>query len=83
MSWELKMLKDVTEDLEWKNIDHEVYRVYVFPDGKEVRIEKPALINISKSGGARILDSKNVSHYIPYKWIHLYWETDNDNAFWW
>lgn len=80
---EIKVLKKVTEHLHWKKIDHELYRVYVFPDGKEVRIEKPALINISKSGGARILDSNNVSHYIPFKWIHLYWETDDNNAFWW
>lgn len=76
-------LKEVTDDLEWKNIDHEKYRVYVFPNEEEVRIEEPVLINISKSGGARILDANNVSHYIPYKWIHLYWETNDNKAFWW
>lgn len=74
------MSKEVTKDLEWKSIEHEIYRVYVFENGK-IKIENPVKINVSKSGGHRILDKKNISHYIPYKWIHLYWETDDNNAF--
>ena len=74
-------MKEVTKDLEWKNIDHEEYRVYVFPDDKKVAIKNPIKLNVSKSGGHRILDVNDVSHYIPYKWIHLYWETKDNNAF--
>ena len=74
-------MKQVTKDLEWKNIDHEVYRSYTFSNGHIITIKKPILINVSDSGGHRILDSKEVSHYIPPGWIHLHWETNDDNAF--
>lgn len=77
-----KKIKLVTDDLEWKKIDHEKYRVYVFPNNEIVTIVEPAVLNVSKSGGHRIVDSENVSHYIPYKWLHLYWETDDENAYW-
>ena len=74
-------MKEVTKDLEWKNIDHEMYRVYKFPNEAHVKITNPKLLNISKSGGHRILDEFDVSHYIPSGWIHLYWETKDKNAF--
>ena len=77
-------MKELTKDLEWKNIDHEKYRVYVFQNGDSitnVKIKEPKQLNISKSGGHRILDSKDVAHYIPYGWIHLYWETIDGIAF--
>ena len=74
-------LKEVFQkELLWKNIDHEIYRVYKFPVGK-VKIKHPVLLNVSKSGGHRILDAKNVSHYIPFKWIEIRFETD-DNVAW-
>ncbi|KKL91475.1 hypothetical protein LCGC14_1894300 [marine sediment metagenome] len=77
-------MKEVTKELEWKNIDHEIYRVYVFRNGDSitnVKINNPRLLNVSKSGGHRILDDKNVAHYIPYGWIHLYFETIDGVAF--
>lgn len=74
-------MKKVTEKLNWKNINHETYRTYVFSIDNTVTIEKPKLLNVSDSGGHRILDSKNVSHYIPSGWIHLFWETKDTNAF--
>jgi len=77
-------MKEVTEDLKWKNIDHEVYREYSFAiDGKiiRVRIHNPVLLNVSKSGGHRILDVDDVSYYIPFKWISLIWETNDNIAF--
>ena len=77
-------MKEVTKDLEWKKIDHELYREYSFiVDGKitRVRIDNPVLLNVSKSGGHRILDVDDVSYYIPFKWISLIWETNDDIAF--
>ena len=74
-------MKKITKDLEWKDISHEKYRTYIFYFDKKIRIDKPLKLNVSKSGGHRILDIKNISHYIPYKWIHLYWETDDDCAY--
>jgi len=84
MKFDLKKTKEVTKNLEWKNIDHEVYRKYTFwMDAGiiNVRIDNPILLNVSKSGGHRILDAKDVAHYIPSGWIHLYWETKDNIAF--
>ena len=74
-------LKKVTEELDWKDINHETYRTYVFSSGAKITITKPVLLNVSASGGHRVLDDKSVAHYIPSGWIHLYWETDDGNAF--
>ena len=76
-----KLSKEVFDETKWKDIDHEIYRTYVFGNMGKVRIDKPVLLYISKSGGHRILDAKDISHYIPPYWTHLYWETDDDNAF--
>jgi len=55
------------------DISMEKYRVYVFSGGDEVRIDNPKFLIVSDNGH-RVGDSVEVSHYIPYKWIHLYWE---------
>lgn len=59
--------------LEFTDISGEVYRTYVFPS-LEVTIHSPTHLNVSESGGHRILDSNGTSHYIPNGWVHLYWE---------
>jgi len=55
------------------DISKENYRVYVFPEGDEIRINTPEYLIVSDNGH-RIADSQGISHYIPYGWIHLYWE---------
>ncbi len=60
-------------DLTFSSIGDEQYRVYEFPDKTQVRINAPEFLNVSKSGGHRILDGAGVSHYIPSGWNHLYW----------
>ena len=75
------MVKKLSKVLEWQNIDHETYRVYMFKGGDVIRIDHPLFLHVSKSGGHRILDKEDISHYIPTGWIHLYWETDDDVAF--
>lgn len=60
--------------IEFKDLSSEIFRSYEFPDGKIVKINKPLWINISKSGGHRVLDERGYSHYIPSGWIHLQWK---------
>lgn len=60
------------ETMEFSDISSEQYREYVFPTGT-VRIENPRQLNISQSGGHRIVDATRLSHYIPSGWIHLMW----------
>jgi len=69
-------------DIEFKDISHERYRTYIFPQGEEVRIENPVKLHVSESGGHRVQDDNSVAHYIPSGWIHLYWETVDDVSFW-
>jgi len=61
--------------MEFKDISHEIYRSYEFPDKSTVIINEPLELNVSASGGHRILDEKGVSHYVPPKWIHLSWKS--------
>jgi len=59
--------------LKFSSLADEVSRTYTFPGGDTVTIEKPKALNVSASGGHRVLDGAGVSHYIPPKWIHLTW----------
>lgn len=60
--------------LEFTDISSEKYRTYEWGDGRTITIKQPKLLNVSESGGHRILDNNNISHYVPSGWIHLYWE---------
>jgi hypothetical protein len=64
-------------ELEFGDLTDEQYRVYEYPD-KEVKIMNPVALNVSKSGGHRVLDGKGVSHYLPAGWRHLYWVVKDD-----
>jgi hypothetical protein len=65
--------------IEWGkqiHISEEIFRTYVFPNKEEVRIDKPLYLIISDNGH-RVLDQNYIAHYIPYGWIHLYWENSD------
>lgn len=64
------------KEIEWSDITSEEWRVYEFPCGYKVRIEKPTNLNVSESGGHRIVDDNGISHYIPKGWVHIYWKAD-------
>jgi hypothetical protein len=59
--------------LEFNDISDEVRRQYDFHGGESVVLESPLKLNVSESGGHRILTADGVSHYIPAGWIHLSW----------
>lgn len=60
--------------------DREVRRTYLFPGGEKVVIEGPQFLIVSDNGH-RIQDAAGISHYIPYGWIHLFWENKGDRSF--
>jgi len=65
-------------DLEFKSLSNELYRVYIYSDGFEIKIDNPLKINVNfKSGGHRVWDAKGFSHYIVPGWKHLYWKAKN------
>jgi len=61
-------------DLDFTDISSEAWREYHFESGATVRIDNPAMLNVSESGGHRIFDEQGLSHYVPKGWIHLVWE---------
>ena len=61
-------------NIKFSSLDDEEYRTYVWPDNSEVTISLPTHLNVSKSGGHRVLDSNGVSHYVPTGWSHLFWK---------
>lgn len=62
-------------NLPTSDLSNELYRMYDFGDEKTIRIDSPLALNVSRSGGHRILDAEGVSHYVPEGWIHLKWES--------
>jgi hypothetical protein len=63
--------------LNFVDISTEQFRVYTWPNGSEVIINLPKKLNVAKSGGHRIFDAEEFSHYIPSGWIHLKWKVWN------
>ena len=55
----------------------ELERHYVFPGKEEIIIEHPKFIIVSDNGH-RVFDGE-ISHYIPYGWIHLWWKNPKGN----
>ena len=41
---------------DWDDISSELWREYTFFDGAKIKIENPAYLNVSESGGHRIFD---------------------------
>jgi len=61
------------KDKQFADISTEQWREYEFPNNERVLIREPQWLNVSESGGHRIIDSGGFSHYIPPRWIHLKW----------
>ena len=64
--------------LKFNDLSHEYYRVYCFPDGSVVRIDRPMKLNVAETGGHRVYTGDGISHYIPSGWRHLWWEVKED-----
>ena len=66
--------------LTFVDISSEMYREYIWKDGASVWIDQPLKLNVSKSGGHRIFDSNETSHYIAPGWVHLKWKAREGKA---
>ena len=62
-----------TSGLRFLDVSSELYRVYLYPDGTEVTVYEPILLNVSSTGGHRIYDLSNTSHYVAPGFVHVYW----------
>lgn len=59
--------------LEFSDISTEISRQYQFPGDEFVTVNNPVALNVSDSGGHRLLDEDGLSHYIPSGWIRITW----------
>lgn len=67
-------LKGGAAEKDWDIIASEQYRKYIYPDGQELKINEPVALNVSSSGGHRVVDASGHSHYIPTGWRRLVWK---------
>jgi hypothetical protein len=67
-------------NIEWKDITGRKWREYEFAE-KTIRIEQTVALNVSASGGHRIVDANNVGHYIPAGWLHISWEAEDGGPY--
>jgi len=63
---------------EFTDISSELWREYWFTPEMYVSIEHPLYLSVSESGGHRILDTSEVSYYIPKGWIALTWRAKDE-----
>lgn len=59
--------------LKLNDISSEKWREYRFSD-HTVSIQNPLGLNVSGSGGHRVIDAQGISHYVPTGWRELAWE---------
>ncbi len=58
------------------DISNEEFRVYTFVEDEKffkVKIDKPLKL-IKENDGDRIYDMQGLGHFIPKRWIHLFWK---------
>lgn len=63
---------------DFMDITGEIYRIYIFPNNQQVKVENVTHLAVSKTGH-RLFDGK-ISHYIPFGWLHLYWKNKKGQA---
>lgn len=59
--------------LTFTDISSEEYREYSYGD-KQIRIDKPLKLHVSKSGGHRIFSEDGLSRYIAPGWVQIIWK---------
>ena len=79
---EITSYKDLRNEsgLDFTDISTEASSQYQFPGAEYVIVLEPVALNVSNSGGHRILDSKGQSHYIPSGWIGITWHARDGAA---
>jgi hypothetical protein len=62
----------VTDKLKFQDISTEHFREYHFQN-KCLRINSPIALNVSPSGGHRVIDCRGVSYYVRPGWDYIRW----------
>lgn len=66
-------------DLKFSDISDEEFRAYEFlrDNGRVDRLilPNPVALRVSSSGGHYVVTADGRTHYVPFQWKHLYWES--------
>ena len=62
------------------DISKELYRVYVWANGEQLKINKPRTLVVSDNGH-RVVDGNYIAFYVAYGWLYLYWENEDKEQF--
>lgn len=66
--------EEIKSPLKFLDISSELYRTYYYPGGGTFTVEKPVGLNISKSGGHKIIAADGNNYYIKFGWIVIGWK---------
>ena len=76
--------KDIraADGVEFKDISEIKYRTYYYPDGS-VTFDNPIAINVSKSGGHKLILEDGKSVYVRPGWFAFEYKVSNDTRLHW
>lgn len=63
----------VPDGMKFDDLSNEQSRSYRFPQEEIVTITSPVALNVSRSGGHRVIAADGEVHYIPKGWLKLSW----------
>lgn len=70
-----------TTELDFKDISSEIVRIYIFPDGNNIIIDKPQKLAVT-SYSHRVYDSEGYSYIIPLGFMGIKFKVkDNEPNF--
>ena len=73
-------------ELQWKDISNEAFRVYTFPGGEQIRIDKPLKLAINPpltnrvGGGSHRVVAEGKDVYVTYGWLSIEWVGHNGES---
>ena len=67
----------------FNSTENEQWREYVWGDGYVLRITEPLWVNVSKSGGHRVIDKAQRCYYVASGWRYITWEGKGDFTYQW
>jgi hypothetical protein len=73
----MTVLTKTVAGMDFKDVSAELRRTYTFVDDegneKKIDVSAPLWLNVSASGGHRIIVADNSTVYIPAGWLKLQW----------
>lgn len=83
MNKDMKVKTLEINELTFKSTENERWRDYVWADGFVLHIPEPLWVNVSKSGGHRVIDKQKRCYYVHSSWRYITWEGKRGFTYQW